>query len=67
MRHCASCGQPIEPDDRSVLFVWLGMALDPYRAESKPDVHVHERCLDRWKPPDPYYHDSRLPFPDSGM
>jgi hypothetical protein len=47
--------------------VWLGSALNPYSTESKPDVHVHERCLARWKRPDPYYYDTKEPFPDTGM
>jgi hypothetical protein len=64
---CASCEQPIDADEASRTFVWLGFAMDPYGTDSKPDVHVHERCLPSWQPPDPYYHDMREPFPDSGM
>jgi hypothetical protein len=67
MQSCASCGQPIEPDEPSRTFVWLGSAMDPYSTTHKPDVRVHERCLPAWKRPDPYYHDTKEPFPDSGM
>jgi hypothetical protein len=45
----------------------MGLAVDPYGGEIKPDVRVHERCLASWQPPDPYYLDTSVPFPDSGM
>jgi hypothetical protein len=67
MHSCDYCREPIEPQDKSRTFVWLGSALNPYSTEHKPDLRVHERCLPNWKRPDPYYCDTSEPFPDTGM
>ena len=67
MYNCDACGQAIKPDEAFRTFVWLGAAFEPYGTQTKPDVRVHERCLAIWKRPDPYYHDTKEPFPDTGM
>jgi hypothetical protein len=67
MHTCDHCKQPIEAGEPARTFVWLGGAMNPYSTEHKPDLRVHERCLPSWKRPDPYYHDTRDPFPDTGM
>ena len=67
MHSCDYCKEPIEAQDKSRTFVWLGSALNPYSTEHKEDLRVHERCLPKWKRPDPYYYDTAEPFPDTGM
>ena len=63
---CEQCGEPVGPDAPFRTFVWIGY-LSGQDVPDKPDLRVHERCLPAWRPPDPYYHDTREPFPDSGM
>ena len=64
---CAHCGEPVGREEPFRTFVWIGYLSGSDSLAERPDLRVHDRCLAAWRPPDPYYHDTREPFPDTGM